>query len=75
MLTAVLLSAFLMGLIGSTHCIGMCGGIISTLSTDFSGTGKRQSIAIQILYNVGRITSYASISWLENIPIRKPMNA
>ncbi len=64
MLTGLLLSAFLMGLIGSTHCIGMCGGIISTLSTDFSGRGQRSSWLIQLLYNVGRITSYSFIGLL-----------
>ena len=63
MLETALLSAFLMGLIGSTHCIGMCGGIISTLSTDFSGQG-RQSISIQLFYNIGRISSYSFIGLL-----------
>lgn len=61
MLSAVLISAFLMGLIGSTHCIGMCGGIISTLSTNFSGDPQRQSFAIQLFYNIGRISSYSFI--------------
>ena len=67
MLTATLLSAFLMGLIGSTHCVGMCGGIISTISTDFSGRGNRQSFAIQLFYNVGRISSYSLIGFLVGI--------
>jgi sulfite exporter TauE/SafE len=64
MLSATLLSAFIMGLVGSTHCIGMCGGIISTLSTDFSGSGQRQSFAIQLFYNIGRITSYSLMGLL-----------
>jgi len=64
MLSAVLLSAFLMGLIGSTHCIGMCGGIISTLSTNFSGNAQRKSLSIQLFYNIGRITSYSLIGLL-----------
>ena len=67
MLTATLLSAFLMGLIGSTHCIGMCGGIISTLSTNFSGHAGTQSFFIQLFYNVGRITSYSFIGFLIGI--------
>jgi len=59
MLTATLLSAFLMGLIGSTHCVGMCGGIISALSTNFASDKPGGRIfAIQLFYNVGRITSY-----------------
>jgi hypothetical protein len=66
MFETVLLSALLMGLIGSTHCIGMCGGIISTLSTDFSGKGadRPNSFGIQLFYNLGRITSYSLIGLL-----------
>jgi sulfite exporter TauE/SafE len=59
MLTATLLSAFLMGLIGSTHCVGMCGGIISALSTNLASDKHVGGIfTIQLFYNVGRITSY-----------------
>ena len=61
---ATLLSACLMGLIGSTHCVGMCGGIISTLSTDFSGKGSQQSFWIQLFYNIGRISSYTFFGFL-----------
>ena len=65
MAEAALLSALLMGLIGSTHCIGMCGGIVSTLSTDFSGVrNRRHPLAIQLFYNIGRITSYSMIGLL-----------
>lgn len=59
MLTATLLSALLMGLIGSTHCVGMCGGIISTLNTNFSGQSQHHSFLIQLFYNLGRISSYS----------------
>lgn len=58
MLGATLLSALLMGLIGSTHCVGMCGGIISTLSTNFNNSAQRQSFSIQLFYNIGRISTY-----------------
>ncbi|RKZ73111.1 MAG: sulfite exporter TauE/SafE family protein, partial [Candidatus Parabeggiatoa sp. nov. 1] len=27
-----LLSAFIAGLVGSTHCVGMCGGIVGLLT-------------------------------------------
>ncbi|MDJ0880155.1 MAG: sulfite exporter TauE/SafE family protein [Gammaproteobacteria bacterium] len=59
MLIASLLSALLMGLIGSTHCVGMCGGIISTLSTNFSGQSQGHSFSIQLFYNLGRISTYS----------------
>lgn len=64
MLTASLLSALLMGLVGSTHCVGMCGGIISALSTNFNGNTQNQSFFIQLFYNIGRITSYSLIGLL-----------
>ncbi len=67
MLTATLLSAFLMGFIGSTHCIGMCGGIISTLSTNFSSAKQNSSFLILLFYNIGRITSYSFIGLLVGI--------
>ncbi len=68
MLTATLLSALLMGLIGSTHCVGMCGGIVSTLSTNFSNRPARQNpFIIQLFYNLGRITSYSLIGLLAGL--------
>ncbi len=44
---------FLIGLLGGTHCIGMCGGIVSALSM---GAGSRPSL--HLAYNTGRIASY-----------------
>src|ERR1035437_513654 len=48
------LALFLIGLLGGTHCIGMCGGIVSALSM---GAGSRPSL--HLAYNFGRIISYA----------------
>ncbi len=67
MLGATLLSALLMGLIGSTHCIGMCGGIVSTLNTDFSGRKPVHPWLIQLGYNLGRISSYMLIGLLAGL--------
>ena len=64
MLTATLFSALMMGFIGSTHCVGMCGGIISTLSTSLSGYSPKKAFNIQLFYNIGRITSYSFIGLL-----------
>ncbi len=47
------LALFLIGLLGGTHCIGMCGGIVSALSM---GDGSRPSL--HLAYNAGRIASY-----------------
>ncbi|HEU5338959.1 MAG TPA: sulfite exporter TauE/SafE family protein [Sulfuricaulis sp.] len=58
-----LVSAFLVGLLGSTHCLGMCGGIVGALTF-----GVRQDIRSSparlfpylAAYNLGRIASYAA---------------
>jgi sulfite exporter TauE/SafE len=57
-----LLSAFLVGLLGSTHCLGMCGGIVSALTLGLREDIRRSpwSLAPYLLaYNAGRIASYA----------------
>ncbi|WP_371193078.1 sulfite exporter TauE/SafE family protein [Glaciecola sp. SC05] len=52
-----LLSAFLMGLAGGVHCIGMCGGIASAFTFAIP---KQASPSFYIVaYNVGRILSYS----------------
>ena len=51
---STLISLFLIGLLGGTHCIGMCGGIVGALAM---GGGSRWSL--HLAYNLGRILSYA----------------
>ena len=56
------LSVLLIGFLGSTHCIGMCGGIISTLTISLPKNISSRTTKLMpylLLYNVGRITSYA----------------
>lgn len=60
MLNQDLLTVFLMGLLGSVHCVGMCGGIAGLLGSQLS-PGKasvKHSFVYSLLYNLGRITSY-----------------
>ena len=47
------LALFLVGFLGSPHCIGMCGGIVGALS---AGEGAR--LPLHLAYNLGRIISY-----------------
>lgn len=59
-------SAFLIGLLGSTHCMAMCGGISASLSMALpvgKGFRLRQSLLL-IAFNSGRIASYALIATL-----------
>ena len=49
-MSELLISAFLAGLVGSPHCIGMCGGFASACASS-----PRSTIA----WNSGRLTTYA----------------
>jgi len=49
------LALFLVGLLGGTHCVGMCGGIVGALAM---GGASRWSM--HLAYNGGRILSYAA---------------
>ncbi|MCK0146117.1 sulfite exporter TauE/SafE family protein [Arenibacter sp. F26102] len=53
----MLLSAFIMGLMGSFHCVGMCGPIAFMLPVDHNNPAKK---LLQVfLYHLGRLTSYS----------------
>lgn len=51
------LTAFLIGLGGSVHCLGMCGGIAGSLL--FSATPNVGRTQLLLSYNFGRIFSYS----------------
>jgi uncharacterized protein len=58
--TLTLWAAFVIGLLGSTHCVGMCGGIMGALSYAIpvqQRTPKRL-FPLLLCYNLGRIFSY-----------------
>ncbi|WP_079432953.1 sulfite exporter TauE/SafE family protein [Zoogloea sp. LCSB751] len=50
-------AVFLIGLLGGTHCVGMCGGIVSALTVQLPGQ-RRSDWPLHLAYNVGRISSY-----------------
>lgn len=45
------------GLLGSAHCVGMCGGFV--MSVGSGGGGRRRALARQLIYASGRVTVYA----------------
>lgn len=54
-------AAFLVGLLGGTHCVGMCGGIVGALSAGLSAdvrSARGRFFFTQLAYNGGRISSY-----------------
>lgn len=54
------LSLLLIGLLGSTHCVAMCGG----LQQLFINMAPSQHKSILPIYHVGRLTGYALITLL-----------
>lgn len=61
--TESLIAAFLVGLLGGTHCIGMCGGIVGALTASLSADVRNSRLRLfitQLAYNTGRVTSYVT---------------
>lgn len=58
--STLLLTAWATGLLGSTHCVGMCGGISAALSFALPEEARRggRLFAFQLAYNSGRILTY-----------------
>jgi sulfite exporter TauE/SafE len=54
-MTEGFIAAILMGLAGSGHCMGMCGGIAAAM-------GQQSSTMRVILFNLSRLISYALIA-------------
>jgi sulfite exporter TauE/SafE len=67
----MLVSALIFGLLGSFHCVGMCGPIAFLLPVDHNNTFKK---TVQILmYHMGRLLAYGFIGLLFGI-IGKSLN-
>lgn len=54
------------GLLGTGHCLGMCGSLVAALG--LAGGGRRRGPLFHLLYNLGRILTYtvigAAVGWL-----------
>ena len=66
-----LVTAFFVGLLGSGHCFGMCGGIAAGLGSVPGGSKadpERPSAMSAVLFNTGRVLGYALLglisAWL-----------
>lgn len=60
----------MVGLLGSTHCLGMCGGIVSTLSMGLSDPARQSKSSLfahLLAYNAGRISSYTFIGAISGL--------
>jgi len=52
-------TGFVVGILGSIHCIGMCGPIALALPAGFPS--RTQLLISRLLYNAGRILTYAAL--------------
>jgi len=80
-----LTAAFLVGLLGGGHCVGMCGGIVGAVTMTLPGS--KPKFPFVLAYNLGRIGSYtlagiiagtvgASSFFLEHVlPVEKVLYA
>lgn len=54
-----LISAFILGLLGGGHCLGMCGGLMGALTLAIPPQQRGRRLQLLLGYNLGRILSYA----------------
>lgn len=56
------ITAFVVGILGGVHCLGMCGGVVGALTFSLEPNVQRswlRMMMFQLTYNGGRISSYA----------------
>ncbi|MCG9696672.1 sulfite exporter TauE/SafE family protein [Shewanella sp. Isolate11] len=62
MIEFTITGAFIVGLMGAGHCIGMCGGLVGAFSQQLSNQPNHNMLASQLSfifsYNLGRVLSY-----------------
>lgn len=58
-MATIFFAAFSLGIIGSFHCIGMCGPL--AFSLPLSRTNDFEKFAGSFLYNMGRIVTYSTL--------------
>jgi sulfite exporter TauE/SafE len=58
-LLPVLAAAFATGLLGSTHCLGMCAGLSGLFAAGATVASLKTQLPLALAYNSGRVLSYA----------------
>jgi sulfite exporter TauE/SafE len=57
----IIISVFLMGLLGGVHCLGMCGGVVAMLTAGLEPEVRNNPKKVALFhlnYNLGRVLSY-----------------
>ncbi len=65
-----LAAAFMIGLLGSTHCIGMCGGIVGALTMGLPESTRQSWLKLLpylLTYNIGRLFSYSLAGFIAGL--------
>jgi sulfite exporter TauE/SafE len=63
-LAPLLASAWLLGLLGGGHCLGMCGGLMGALSFAIPAEQRGHRGRLLLAYNLGRVLSYGAAGLL-----------
>ena len=61
-----LLLLFFASILGSAHCIGMCGPYVAICAARLAPEGASASVRllVRLLFNAGRLATYAAIGWI-----------
>jgi len=66
-LSASVLAALALGLLGSGHCLGMCGGLMGALSLGIPAEQQRRRFTLLLACHLGRALSYSSAGLLSGL--------
>ena len=64
---ALFLAAFSMGLFGSPHCLGMCGGIVTAFGLSMHNVSESKKNGLILTYHLGRLLSYSILGLLASL--------
>ena len=64
---ALFLAAFSMGLFGSPHCLGMCGGIVTAFGLSMQHVSDSTKNGLILTYHLGRLISYSLLGLIASL--------
>ena len=64
---ALFLAAFSMGLFGSPHCLGMCGGIVTAFGLSMQHVSESKKNGLILTYHLGRLISYSLLGLIASL--------
>src|SRR5574341_709603 len=61
LLPSTLIAAFFFGLLGSTHCFGMCGPLVGLYASQLVPRTTASPLRQHLLFNLGRTLAYTNL--------------